>query len=157
MISGPQVATGYWRDPDKTKTSFIIDPETGIRSYRTGDLVRRSPHPDGPLTYVGRIDNQIKLHGQRVELGEVEAVLLEISLASHVVVIGWPMTAQGVGGLAAFIETDTDISAAVIAAAKKRLPPYMVPRIVRTVPEFPLNPNGKVDRRALATLLEDAH
>ena len=157
LISGPQVALGYWRDREKTDASFIVDPETGVRTYRTGDLVRRSPDPDGPMTFAGRIDNQIKLHGQRVELGEVEAVLLEISRATQVVVIGWPMTPQGIGGLAAFLETAADTSAEVTAAARRRLPPYMVPKIVRTLPEFPLNPNGKVDRRALTALLNDAH
>jgi len=157
VISGPQVALGYWRDPEKTSVSFIIDLETGMRSYRTGDLVRRSADPDGPMTFVGRIDNQIKVHGQRVELGEVEAVLREVSRAAQVVVIGWPITPQGIGGLAAFVETDADVSAEVAAAARKRLPPYMVPRIVRTLPAFPLNANGKVDRRALAALLTDTH
>ena len=157
LISGPQVALGYWRDPEKTKASFIVDPATGVRSYRTGDLVRRSADADGPMTFVGRIDNQIKLHGQRVELGEVEAVLLEISHAAQVAVIGWPMTAQGAAGLAAFLETPGDLPADVAAEARKRLPPYMVPRIIRTLPAFPLNANGKVDRRALVALLSDAH
>ena len=155
LISGPQVALGYWRDPEKTEAAFVTEPVTGTRSYRTGDRVRRSTDPDGPMTFIGRIDNQIKLHGQRVEVGEVEAVLLEISRASQVVVMGWPMTPQGAGGLAAFLETDADSPAEVAAAAKRRLPPYMVPRIIRTLAAFPVNANGKVDRRALAALLSN--
>ena len=87
----------------------------------------------------------------------MEAVLLEVSGATQVVVLGWPVTPLGVGGLAAFLEADTDISATVTAAARTRLPAYMVPRIVRTLPEFPLNANGKVDRGRLAALLTGLH
>ena len=132
------------------------DPLTGVRSYRTGDLVRLSASADGPMTYLGRIDSQIKLHGQRVELGEVEAVLLEASKAAQVIVIGWPVTPEGVGGLAAFLEAGSDAAVeAARLAARSRLAPYMVPKIIRALPLFPLNANGKVDRRALAALLAE--
>jgi amino acid adenylation domain-containing protein len=154
LISGPQVALGYWKDAEKTAKAFVLDDRTGERFYRTGDLVRLSERADGPMTYLGRIDNQIKLHGQRVELGEVEAVLREASNASQVVVVGWPVTLQGIGGLAAFFEADHDVSDKALEAARRKLPPYMVPRIAETLSAFPLNASGKVDRKALITRLE---
>lgn len=154
MMSGPQIALGYWRDADKTAEVFVDDPETGAPSYRTGDLVRRPAKDHEPLVYLGRIDHQIKLHGHRVELGEIEAVLKEVSGASRAVAVGWPVTDSGIGGIAAFLEMSAFEETALLDRAAEVLPHYMIPKKVLSVPSFPLTSNGKVDRKALIEMLQ---
>ncbi len=156
LMCGPQVAPGYWEDANKTAAAFAIPPGTGSVHYRTGDLVRRPPTPDEPIKYQGRLDHQIKIRGNRVELGEVEAVLRQATGAAIAVALGWPRTATGADGIVAFL-TDTgadfDSDRAKDALAVK-LPSYMVPRELAVVDQMPLNPNGKVDRKALLRQLE---
>ncbi|UCD47596.1 MAG: amino acid adenylation domain-containing protein, partial [Deltaproteobacteria bacterium] len=89
LMAGPQVSLGYLNDPGKTKDVFLVPPGKKELYYRTGDLVRR-PLADGPLHYIGRTDSQLKILGQRVELGEIEAVILEESGVDEVVAVGWP-------------------------------------------------------------------
>ncbi|MBE3049611.1 AMP-binding protein, partial [Candidatus Bathyarchaeota archaeon] len=74
LMAGPQMSPGYWQDQEKTRKAFLIPPGKARVFYRTGDRVRR-PIGDGPTVYLGRMDQQIKIHGHRVELGEIEAVL----------------------------------------------------------------------------------
>ena len=152
MMVGPQVAPGYWKDPDKTAAVFVTDPQTGKPAYRTGDLVRR-PEGDAPIIYLGRIDHQIKLHGHRIELGEIEEVLKEASGAPRTVVIGFPIKNGVPQGLVAFLEGDSFEKEAILEAAKARLPAYMIPNRLVPVPDFPANANGKIDRKALAASL----
>jgi non-ribosomal peptide synthetase component F len=154
LMAGPQVALGYWNDPAKTSQSFLRPPGHEAIFYRTGDLVRL-PKGARPLTYLGRIDHQIKIRGLRVELGEIEGVLREVAGVDRTVALGWPIAAGGAEGIVAFLETRHADIDAVVAAAKSRLPGYMVPRTIRLIAEFPLNANGKVDRNALAKLLEE--
>ncbi|MHC4470133.1 MAG: amino acid adenylation domain-containing protein [Planctomycetota bacterium] len=154
LMSGPQLALGYWKDPDKTAQAFLELPGGDELWYRTGDRVRR-PVGSDPLLYLGRIDNQIKIHGWRVELGEIEAVLRKEAGVDSAVAVGWPVTPSGADGIVAFLEaTDVDVDT-VLEAAKSQLPGYMVPREIRVVGAFPLNPNGKIDRKALVAHLED--
>lgn len=153
LMSGPQVALGYWRDPVKTAQAFVRPPGRNEIFYRTGDLVRR-PEGTCPLVYLGRIDHQIKIRGLRVELGEIEAILRDAAGVDRAVALGWPVTANGAEGIIAFLETSEANIDAVLSAAKARLPGYMVPRMVHLLAELPLNANGKVDRTALAKLLE---
>ena len=151
---GPQVALGYWKDPVKTSQAFLKPAGRDDIFYLTGDLVRR-PESGHPLIYLGRIDHQIKIRGLRVELGEIEAVLREVAGVDRAVALGWQTTANGADSIVAFLETshaDIDI---VLDTAKDRLPSYMVPRTLYLMTEFPLNANGKVDREALAKLLEE--
>src|SRR5205814_6529073 len=85
-ISGPTVMQGYWADPERTAASLRSLPGTaGERAYRTGDLVRR--RPDGELEFLGRRDHQVKTRGYRVELGEIETVLLAHPAVAEAVVI----------------------------------------------------------------------
>lgn len=154
MMSGPQIALGYWRDADKTAEVFVEDPITGASAYRTGDLVRRPAKDHEPLVYLGRIDHQIKLHGHRVELGEIEAVLKDVSGASRAVAVGWPVTDAGIGGIAAFLELGTIDEGTLLDRAGELLPHYMIPKKILPVPSFPLTSNGKVDRKALIEILE---
>jgi len=151
LLSGPQVVEGYWNDDETTSRAFVsID---GRCYYRTGDRVRR-PTADGPLRYLGRLDNQIKVLGHRVELGEVEAAIRDETGVEAVVAVGWPQAPSGASGIAAFVADERVDSAALTAALARRIPGYMVPREVRLLPELPVNANGKWDRAALIRLLD---
>jgi amino acid adenylation domain-containing protein len=152
LLSGPQVVQGYWGDENVTARAFIA--AAGRRYYRTGDRVRR-PIGDGPLRYLGRLDNQIKVLGHRVELGEVEAAIREETGLDAVVAVGWPRSGAGAAGIAAFVAGASVDVAALRVRLGSRLPSYMVPRELRLLPELPLNANGKFDRGALLRLLEE--
>jgi amino acid adenylation domain-containing protein len=150
LLSGPQVVDGYWNDEDATALSFIRFQNAD--SYLTGDRVMGTG-PDGALHYVGRLDNQIKILGHRVELEEVEAILMA-ECSAEAVAIGWPRTSSGAAGIVAFIADPSVDAAAVLRRVSTRLPDYMVPRELRLVEDLPLNANGKRDRKALVALLE---
>lgn len=155
LMTGPQLALGYWNDEPKTQAAFVVPPGQTETFYRTGDLVRRPAAEDQPLLFLGRLDSQIKLRGYRVELGEIEAVLREESGLDVAVALGWPPAASGgAEGVVAFID-DADVEIdALLDRVAQRLPRYMVPREVKVVDSFPLNVNGKIDRKALRALLE---
>jgi amino acid adenylation domain-containing protein len=153
LMTGPQLSLGYWDDPERTAAAFVTPPGRDGVFYRTGDRVRR-PRGPAPLVYLGRIDNQIKVQGYRVELEEVEAVLRESAGAEVAAAIGWPATASGADGIAAFLPAEAGDLEAIRERLKARLPPYMLPRDIHLLSEFPLNANGKVDRRALRGMLE---
>jgi amino acid adenylation domain-containing protein len=152
FLSGAQVVNGYWHDDEATARAFVS--VGGRPYYRTGDRVRR-PVDDGPLRYLGRLDNQIKVLGHRVELGEVEAAVRDETGVDGVVAVGWPRSAAGAAGIVAFLaDTSVDV-AALRRRLEQRLPSYMVPREVRLLPDLPLNVNGKWDRAALIRLLDE--
>lgn len=154
LMAGPQVAPGYWQDPERTAAAFVVPAGGSQLHYRTGDRVRRSG-TDGLLRYVGRLDSQIKVHGHRVELGEVEAALRQASGVDAAVALGWPPAPGGAGGVVAFLgSTEVDVTV-LRAAVARELPEYMVPRQVHLLDELPVNVNGKFDRVQLLRLLED--
>jgi acyl-CoA synthetase (AMP-forming)/AMP-acid ligase II len=154
LMAGPQVSLGYLKDQEITNESFIAPPGKKERYYRTGDLVRRS-FAGGPLHYIGRNDSQIKILGQRVELGEIEAILRMESGIDGVVAVGWPLTAGGPGGIEVFMEgKDLDVTELKKRVAD-RLPEHMVPTRFHLVSKIPLHENGKYDRRALRKILEN--
>ncbi len=148
ILAGPQVSAGYWNDAQKTADAFVVPPGREEVYYRTGDRVRR-PRNAEPLRYLGRMDHQIKVLGHRVELGEVEAALREVTGETAVVALGWPLSESGAEGVVAFVARDTLQVEETRAALARRLPGYMVPREIRLVAALPLNPNGKVDRNRL--------
>ncbi len=152
LMTGPQLTLGYWKDAERTAAAFVVPPGRGATYYRTGDRVRR-PAAGKPLVYLGRIDNQIKIQGYRVELGEIEAVLREEAGVETAIAVGWPVTASGADGIVGFLGSDDADTAAIRERVIGRLPPYMHPSELRLVREFPLNANGKVDRKALLALL----
>lgn len=153
LMTGPQLTLGYHQDPQRTAAAFVQPAGHAETYYRTGDLVRR-PLDGRPLVYLGRIDNQIKIQGYRVELGEIEAVLREEAGVDVAVAIGWPLTASGADGIVGFVSGEAIDAPAVRARVAGRLPPYMQPSAIQVIGQWPLNPNGKVDRKALRALLE---
>ena len=153
LVTGPQVTMGYWQDAAKTATAFVVPPSKNKIYYRTGDRVRK-PRADGPLVYLGRLDHQVKIQGHRVELGEIEAHLRQEARVESAVALAWPLTPSGAGGIVAFLgETRLDAEA-IRDKLRTKLPAYAVPRQIHLLPELPLNPNGKVDRKALLKILE---
>ena len=148
-VGGAGLATGYHGSPALTATSFVPDPfaaAPGGRLYRTGDRVR--PLPDGTFLFVGRTDDQVKVRGFRVELGEIEHALRGLTDVTDAVVFA-RATPDGAELLACVTGGPGMADSAGLAEGlRERLPEYMIPAIVRTDP-FPLNANGKVDRTAL--------
>ncbi|GLZ40763.1 hypothetical protein Acsp05_43870 [Actinokineospora sp. NBRC 105648] len=140
-LGGPGVARGYLNRPGLTAERFVANPFGDGRLYRTGDLVRWSA--DGSLEFVGRADDQVKVRGFRIEPGEVESVLAEVAGRAVVVV---REDQPGVARLVAYVTGDADAARAHASAV---LPEHMVPAAVVSLDEFPLLPNGKVDRAAL--------
>ncbi|MFO1460675.1 MAG: amino acid adenylation domain-containing protein [Verrucomicrobiota bacterium] len=151
-LGGDGLARGYAGRPDLTAERFLtLDPGDGSshRLYRTGDLVRLGSA--GVLEYLGRLDQQVKVRGYRIELGDVEAALLQDASVSAAVAV-----VQGAGAgaeLAAFVvpasgalPNETELQGTL----RRILPAYMIPSRIGVVSAFPLTPNGKVDRLALA-------
>ena len=152
-MTGPQLSLGYWQDKQKTQNAFVPATDEQRIYYRTGDRVRRAG-PGRPLVYLGRLDNQIKVLGHRVELGEVEAVIRETSGVAGVVAVGWPRTGSGADAIEVFLETNQLDMQELLDKLKTRLPAYMLPRSIHLMKRFPLNASGKYDRRALQAMLE---
>ncbi|WP_425301841.1 amino acid adenylation domain-containing protein, partial [Nocardia wallacei] len=150
-VAGVQLARGYLGAPALTAERFVAH-DGGERLYRTGDIVRWVADPagkSGVLEYLGRSDFQIKLRGQRVELGEIEAVLAGHAAVRHAAV---SLVRSGSGDrLVAHIvpATGTVDEAELLAHARESLPGYMIPAALVMLDELPLNASGKLDRRAL--------
>jgi amino acid adenylation domain-containing protein len=148
-VSGPQVAQGYLNHDELTAERFVTLPGSGERWYRTGDVVRRLP--SGPIEFLGRADDQLKINGFRVEPQEIEAVLRRHGGVREcaVTVTAGPdraLTAYVVSGDA---QTSVD---ALLEHARHLLPEYMVPRAIVLLDELPRIGNGKIDKAALAAI-----
>lgn len=153
-LAGPQVTLGYWRDAEKTAEVFVVPPGETEVFYRTGDLVR-SPSKEGePLRFLGRLDSQVKVRGYRVELGEVEAVLRQVTQVDDAVALDWPRSESGgAEGIVGFVTGEGFDEKTILRAMAEHLPRYMVPAQLRVLEVFPLNSNGKIDRKALRATL----
>ncbi len=152
IIKSPHVALGYWRRPELTGTAFLNASADGYwRSYRTGDLGRWLAN--GTIEYVGRRDNQVKIRGHRVELGEVEAALRTCRGVSECAVV-WQRGENRSGErLVAYVvlrEAEKEVSVSQWRPQlEERLPPYMVPSVFMVIDKMPMTTSGKVDKRAL--------
>lgn len=155
LVCGPQVGPGYWHEPEKTAAAFVVPPGRTEIHYRTGDRVRRPARPDGPITYLGRIDFQVQVFGERIELGEVEAALRAASGVDLVAAVGWPRTATGASGIEAFVGDAIADGPALARRLREILPTHMAPRRVHALGDMPLNANGKIDRGALMARLDE--
>ncbi|AVT40943.1 non-ribosomal peptide synthetase [Plantactinospora sp. BB1] len=151
-LGGAGVARGYHGQPGLTAARFRPDPfaaAPGRRMYRTGDLGRR--RPDGTVEFLGRVDQQIKIRGHRVEPAEIELALLGHPAVRQAVVVGRTDDAGGVR-LVAYLVADggrLPDPSALRDHLRHRLPDYMVPAAFVDLPALPLTPNGKLDRGAL--------
>ncbi|HSF44306.1 MAG TPA: amino acid adenylation domain-containing protein, partial [Thermoanaerobaculia bacterium] len=147
VLEGPQIALGYWRRPEATAAAFA--PGASGRAYRTGDLGRLLP--DGTIEFAGRVDQQVKIRGHRVEPGEVEACLLALPEVAEAAVVpfdepggGRALAAYAVPAAGARIRPE-----ALRDALRGRLQEFLVPASFHVLAALPRTPNGKLDRRAL--------
>ncbi|MFI7011772.1 amino acid adenylation domain-containing protein [Streptomyces sp. NPDC050145] len=151
-IGGGTVSDGYVGDPERTAERYRtldLGPRNGT-VYRTGDLVRLLP--GGALTHLGRLDDQVKINGNRVELGEVRGALMSLREVRDATV----QVSRHAGGslqIVAHVVTDAEV-ARVRAELARLLPSHMVPAHLHRVPVIPVLPNGKTDRQALARLAD---
>ena len=155
-LTGIQLAQGYLGRPDLTASRFIADPSApGERMYRTGDVARWLAN--GAVEYLGRSDDQLKIRGQRIELGEIDRVMSALpdvgQAVSHACVFN---QAAATGGdarqLVGYLVSDSGLpldTAALKARLAEQLPPHMVPVVLMQLAELPLSANGKLDRKAL--------
>ena len=144
-VAGPQVSLGYLNQPEKTAEVFV--EWNGLRCYKTGDIVHY--REDGNIEFVGRRDGQVKIRGFRIELKEVEAIIREFPGIKDATVQAFDYP-DGGKFIAAYVVSDGTINIddlnAFIGDSK---PPYMVPAVTMQIDAIPLNPNQKVDKRAL--------
>jgi amino acid adenylation domain-containing protein len=151
-IGGIGLARGYHNQPELTAESFISDPfemETGSRLYKTGDMARYLA--DGNIEYVGRLDHQVKIRGIRIELSEIESVLATHPSVRKAVVVA-RADVHGDKQLVTYMTGKNGVppkSSELRNLLKSKLPEYMMPAAFVTLEQFPLTPNGKVDRKAL--------
>ncbi len=152
-LGGYGVARGYLNRPAMTAERFVPDPasDNGARLYRSGDLVRQ--RESGVIDCLGRIDHQVKIRGFRIELGEVEARLKDQASVRDALVVAQD-SAHGkvlVAYLVAepFVQAPNELGKTLKVALESVLPGYMVPSQWVVLERFPLNPNGKIDRKAL--------
>ncbi len=155
-LAGDGLARGYLNRDELTREKFVPDPFStdGARMYATGDLARWLP--DGSLSYMGRLDQQIKLRGFRIETGEIEENMRRHPAIAEALVM---LREDGLGDkrLVAYLVISEESAAGEISEEsvrsllKERLPDYMMPSQFVVLDAFPLSPNGKVDRKALPT------
>ncbi len=164
-IGGEGLARGYLNRPKLTAQCFIANPfydannsHSSRRLYRTGDLVRYLAH--GNLEFIGRADDQVKIRGFRIELGEIETQLTQVELVDSAIVIASEVA--GSQQLVGYIKPQKNLAVGeknnIITDVKvqlaKQLPDYMVPKLLVLVAEWPLTPNGKVDKKSLPTPID---
>ena len=144
-IGGDNVGQGYLNNPVLTAEKFIDNPFGEGKIYKTGDLA--CWREDGNIIFCGRMDGQIKLNGQRIETGEIEAVINELSVVDSVAVIVRNVNSADI--LVAFYTGKTGQEGSIKEYCREKLPAYMVPGVVMHLKALPLNSSGKLDVRSL--------
>lgn len=151
-VRGTSLALGYWNDPARTAAVFVQNPENENfpeRIYRTGDVVHLNEL--GEIIFEGRRDFQIKHLGYRIELGEIETALGRVPALENVCVVYDRARSR----ITLFYEAQEEIAPReLVLALGKSLPKYMIPTELRRLERLPQNANGKIDRKALASLLD---
>jgi amino acid adenylation domain-containing protein len=150
-IAGSQLALGYLGAPEATAERFpTLD---GRRWYLTGDLAQKDD--TGRLHHLGRLDHQIKIHGHRVELEDIEAHLRAVAGVDHVAAVAWPVIDGVVQGIIGFVGGVANTAGSTLRdALRQRVQPYMIPGTIHTLEALPLTTSGKVDRHALLDWLD---
>lgn len=162
-FGGAQVARGYLNAEAATKDKFIEHPKFG-RLYRTGDSGRMLP--DGSLVFLGRMDSQFKLRGQRIEAGEINSLATSLDTVSSTVTLLARREPSAAEQLVLFyvaktapvfraVNVDLEVHRSLFSLLQSRLPGYMVPSCLIPVSNMPLSPSGKVDSRRLRACLEE--
>jgi D-alanine--poly(phosphoribitol) ligase subunit 1 len=151
LIGGPQLAGGYLSTDEPGNRRFIARTYPGLsahRWYRSCDAARETTRHG--IVFQGRLDTQVKIRGNRIELEEVEHVVRASSHAALCAVVPWPLDEVGrATGLVAFVTNPQVETALVLRACRQRLPVYAMPQRIVVVNAFPLTVNGKIDRKAL--------
>lgn len=157
-LSGIQVAKGYHNNPEQTQSRFVKLPKISSNLwYRTGDLVRISSQNNAPLEFVGRADDQVKINGYRIEIGEVESVLGRAANSDRIACVAIKVDEDGeqISQLVAFIEgaeTKGFDRSKFYEEMQERLPQYMIPADLFFVKNLPINSNGKIDKKQLVEM-----
>jgi amino acid adenylation domain-containing protein len=156
-LAGSQLSEGYWGNPHETAARFrqiSVAGRPNVRCYKTGDLAVE--HSSLGLVFRGRNDEQVKILGFRVELGEVEAVIRRAANGARVAALPWPLDENGnPTGLVAYVERGGIAVPDIYRACTSLLPEYMIPREIIEIGRLPLNANGKLDRNALLAMHRD--
>ena len=151
-LIGPNVGLGYYNDDERTNKSFVQNPNKIFfqRMYKTGDLVEK--RANGYIYFKGRVDNQIKHMGYRVELEEIEAAINSLKYVNEVGVIYKKITTE-LGFIIAYISLNDQITLTEISShLEKILPNYMLPKKIILLEHLPKNRNGKIDRTQLTEI-----
>ncbi|MBI5403547.1 MAG: amino acid adenylation domain-containing protein [Ignavibacteriae bacterium] len=155
-LKGPNVGLGYYGDEELTRKSFIKNPYNSMldeKIYKTGDIVKKADN--GYLLFKGRIDNQIKHMGYRIELEEIESVINTLEYVNESAVL-YKKEENGIGQILAFVNSKSRKDSAQIGKdLKSKLPPYMKPKKIIVMEELPKNRNGKTDKLQLKELLKE--
>lgn len=149
-LAGPQLSPGYWDNPERNSESFF--EKDGKRFYKTGDLCFKDAESD--FMYVGRIDFQAKIQGFRVELSEVEHYVLEALPQGEICACVAFTNKMGNTEIGLALQGETRDYQPILDHVKEKLPPYEIPTKVMFIKQFPLNTNGKLDRKAITKSFE---
>ncbi len=147
-LAGPQLTDGYIKNPEKNKAAFFTlkRGEEDVRYYKTGDLAYVDD--EGDFMFCGRIDYQIKIHGYRIELGEIEHYVRQFIYPNNAAAVTY-RNSMGITQIHVFLEDYLGSTNDLAEYLKTKLPQYMMPAVITTMKSFPLNANGKIDRKAL--------
>ncbi|HEY5890197.1 MAG TPA: non-ribosomal peptide synthetase [Acidimicrobiia bacterium] len=147
-VIGEYLSPGYWQDEETTDRKYGVDAASGTRTYQPGDVGRI--RPDGMLEHLGRSDDMVKINGSRVEVGEVEAALLEQPAIDEAAVVAQPAPDGSLRLVGYIVGSGETVNHATLRAnLADQMPPHMVPSVFVEMDALPVLSFGKIDRRAL--------